>query len=97
MNYKIECNCDVAKLMRGLCPVPGYDYRKLMIVELKAGERVAPHSHKGHAVLYYPSDAEPIQIEPKAGTIIYIPPGIRHSVPPVTMDRVSFAMIVDDL
>ena len=97
MNKKVECSCGIDKLMRGVVPVVGNEYRKLMIVDLKAGEEIRPHKHKGHAVLYYPMDSSPITFEPQAGTVIYIPPGCRHWVNPVPVERMSFAMIVDDI
>ena len=65
------------------------------MVELEAGEQIGPHKHKGHSLIYYPMDSSAVVFEPRAGSMIYLPPGTRHWVPPVDADRVSFAMIVD--
>ena len=95
MNYKLECDCRLAEIMRSFVPLPGYDRQKLILVHLAAGEQVGMHEHREHSVLYYPEDAAAIMFEPKAGTMIYLPPGVRHSVPKVSEDRVSLAMLVD--
>ena len=84
-------------MLRDIVPIPGGGYRKLLMVEMKRGESIAAHSHKGGTVLCYPLDSSPILFEPQAGTIIYLPPGVVHCVPPVESDRISFAMIVDPL
>jgi len=85
----------MVKVMRDLVPVPGDQYRKLILVDLKPGEEVREHEHSGHSLLYYPFDAGPILIQPTAGVMVYLPPGTRHAVPPVEDGRVSFAMIVN--
>ena len=96
MNMLLKCNCKLSYVMRDMIPLPGAEFRKLIMVQLEAGEYVAEHSHKGHAALYYPMDSSSICFEPRAGTVIYLPPGTKHSVPPVDVDRISFAMIVDE-
>ena len=95
MNKTVNCNCALGWLMRDLVPVPGSEWRKLILVELKPGEEVREHEHEGHALLYYPAAASEIRIRPSAGMMIYLPAGIRHSVPRVDGPRASIAMIVD--
>lgn len=98
MNHKLKCtpeSCAVAAAMRGFCPVPDSAFKKFMLVELKSGETVAEHQHKGHTVLYYPKDASPVMIQPTAGMMIYLPPETPHSVPPPGKNRLSLAMIID--
>ena len=87
--------------MRRACPVPGEEWDKLLTVWLNPGEEVKEHAHKRHAVLYYPEDCDPIYIDaelvkPTAGTVLYLPPGTLHTVPPVTRRRLSVAMLVSD-
>ena len=94
-NHNIKCNCKLAEMMRAGCPLPGTNYRKMIMVSMEKGDSIAEHSHKGGTVLYYPMDSSIIQFEPSAGTIIYLPPGVKHTVPPVLSDRISFAMIID--
>lgn len=95
MNTKINCDCQLARRLRGFIPAPRSEYRKLIIVELEAGAEIRAHEHLGHTALYYPMDSDAIVLEPKAGTVIYVPPGCRHWVPPVDRGRISFAMVVD--
>jgi len=95
MNKNIKCNCDLAMYIRGFFPVPGFDFRKLILVELKPGESVAKHEHHGHTVLFYPEAVEPVIITPSAGMMVYIPPHTKHEVPAVESDRMSIAMIVE--
>lgn len=98
MNHAITCNCKLAgklaTLMRSTIPVEGIDFTNLIMVDLKAGERIGRHTHKFHTALYYPADTEPILVEPVAGMIIYLPPGTPHSVPTVNESRASMAMLV---
>ncbi len=97
MNKKINCKCELAELMRQVIPVPGTAYRKMILVALERGESVSVHEHRGHSALYYPADSSPVIVHPRAGMIIYLPPGTEHSVPPVGPPRVSVAMIVEPL
>ena len=96
MNIKLNCTCNLAKHMRAFCPVPGLDFRKLILVKLEPGESVAEHQHKCGVVLYYPADAAPVSFEPLAGTMIFLPANTKHSVAPVGQARTSIAMVVDN-
>lgn len=96
MTINLVCKCKLAEQLRTLAPLPGSDFRKCMVVTMKAGDEIPPHEHRGSTLLYYPMDSSPIVFEPQAGTVIYLPPGVRHWVPPVDADRVSFAMVIDN-
>ena len=96
-NRKINCTCQLAEQMRAFVPLSGCEFRKLMLVELQPGERVAEHQHSGHTVLYYPDNCGPVTIEPTRGMMIYLPPMTLHSVPIVESNRASIAMVVDEL
>ena len=98
MNHKLRCtpdDCQVAAAMRGFCPVPDRIFKKFILVELESGDTVAEHQHPEHTVLFYPKDSSPVMIQPTAGTMIYLPPGTLHSVPPPGKNRLSLAMIID--
>jgi len=91
----VNCTCALAEVLRSFAPLSGDEYRALVLVELKPGEGTPPHNHKHHTVVYYPQDARPITIEPKAGMLLYMPPGTPHNVPPGDAARVSVAMVID--
>lgn len=97
MNKNIKCSCAFADYLRTFAPVPGNDFRKLIQIELNPGEEVREHDHHGHTILFYPADASPLVVKPKAGMIVYLPPRTLHSVPPVPGEtvRVSMAMIIE--
>ena len=95
-NHIVKCTCKLAQLLRDFAPVPGDDYRHLVVVELKPGETIKTHQHRHHTVVYYPVDASPITIQPRAGMLVYLPPDTPHNVPATAAPRVSLAMIIDD-
>ncbi len=96
MNHKLNCTCKLAQVMRDFLPLPGCDFKKLILVDLQPGEGVAEHQHPEHVILHYPHDSpDPVTIYPKAGMLLYIPPGAVHEVPPATQPRQSIAMVVD--
>lgn len=64
------------------CPVAG-EVTKFLSVLLRPGQEIKPHSHKRHAMIWYPD-----------GRIKYIAPGTVHDVPRVTVERLSVAMLV---
>ncbi len=66
-----------------------------MTVRLQPGERIGPHKHVYHTMLYYPEPAEPVVITPQPGTLLYLPPGTQHEVPAVKRERVSIAMLIE--
>ena len=86
----------IAEFMRDHCPVEGRDWMKYMEVTMKPGENIKRHKHRYHAVLFYPADAEAVVVEPKKGTLIYMPPETYHEVPPVKAARRSLAMIIEE-
>ena len=86
----------IAEYMRDACPVEGRAWMKYIEVTLKPGENIKRHKHRYHAVLYYPIDASAVVVEPKKGTIIYMPPGTYHEVPRVVESRRSLAMIIEE-
>lgn len=86
----------LAYKMRAACPLPGGEFDKFMQVELSPGQRVAHHAHKRHAVLYYPETADKLIVYPEAGTMLYLPPGTFHEVPPVLTHRISIAMLIGE-
>ncbi len=85
----------VGEMMRDHCYVPGRDWYKFMEVTLKKGERIGPHKHVYHTVLYYPEAACPVIVTPEPGTILYLPPGTQHEVPAVKKPRISIAMLIE--
>jgi len=91
----------IAQAMRAACPVTGFDYDKFMTVLLKPGEQIAEHSHKRHAILFYPELCDPVIVNgkcvyPELGEIIYIKPGVKHRVGIVEKPRLSVAMLVSE-
>lgn len=84
-----------AGMMRAACPTSGIDWYKFMAVTLKPGENIKSHKHKHHLVMYYPEQAEQIIVTPQPGTMLYLPPGTLHEVPPVKRERLSIAMLMD--
>lgn len=84
-----------AGMMRAACPLDGIDWFKFMTVRLLAGEIIKAHKHNHHLVLYYPEPAEPLLITPQPGTMLYLPPGTTHEVPPIQRERLSIAMLID--
>ena len=94
--HPVECTCKLAELLRGFAPVPGIDWRALVVVELKPGETLKNHAHQHHTVVYYPTDASAIIIEPRAGMLVYMPPLTPHDVPISPAPRVSVAMVIDE-
>jgi len=97
MNYNMHCTCKLAELMRAAMPIPGDDYKRMVLVDLKPGERVGRHQHKQHTVLYYPKDAGPVIVTPVEGMIIYLPAETPHHVPPGTEPRLSVAMLIEPI
>ncbi len=93
----VNCTCELAQLVRNFAPVAGDDYRTMVLVELQPGESLDDHKHDHHTVVCWPVDASPITIEPKAGMLLYMPPGTKHTVPPGDAARVSVAMVIDCL
>ena len=93
---------ELAMEMRRACPVPGNKWDKFMTVLLQTGQQIPHHHHKRHTILFYPEDADPAiingnLIHPQAGEIIYLEPGIPHSVPVVRVGpRLSVAMLVSE-
>ncbi len=94
VNIKLDCNCKLAEHMRGFVPVPGDSYENLLLVNMKKGDRISPHKHVYHTVLYYPEDSEPVVVTPTAGMMIYLPANTLHEVPVTTKPRQSIAMLV---
>ena len=101
MNRKIhcqlnpgECTC-LADMVRRACPKLGGDWVKFMAVMLKPGIGIDLHQHPEHTVLFFPQDCEPVTVTPKAGSMLYLPPGTEHSVAAVKEPRLSVAMLVD--
>ncbi len=77
--------------------MPGTSFQKMILVDLENGEAVAEHQHPEHTVLYYPFDCDPVLVHPRAGMLIYLPPGCVHEVPPAKCRRRSVAMIVEPI
>jgi hypothetical protein len=99
--HEIPIAATIGLAMRCACPVLGCDWDKFMTVLLQPGESISSHQHKRHTILYYPEDCEPVVvngevIEPKAGQIMYMEPGVVHHVPKVTRTRLSVAMQVSE-
>lgn len=96
MNYRMDCTCKLAELMRDIVPLaPGYEFDRMVIVEMHDGDRIGAHQHTEHTALYYPMAAAPIKVTPVPGMMIYLPPGCQHSVPDTTERRLSVAMLVE--
>ena len=95
MNTILTCSCKLADVLRSVVPVPGIDFDRMVLVNLKPGESVSAHQHSHHTALYYPADSAPLLVTPIAGMIIYLPPGTPHEVSKVNDDRLSVAMIVE--
>jgi len=88
----------LAREMRGLIPVDGDDWVKLITVAIEPGQTnhqgQNPHSHEEWTAVYYHDlgdPAVPIYVEaersvdeivPAPGDVIVIPPGVRHWVAP---------------
>ena len=93
-----ELGYRIAKAMRRHFPVPGKVWDKYLTVYLKVGQDIPAHEHKRHAVLWYPEPTmvliEKRERELLAGEMIYLEPGTTHSVPRVTVERLSVAMLV---
>jgi len=79
--------------MRAACAGSGEIY-KFMTVRMQPTNRISAHKHVYHTVLYYPELAEPVMVTPQPGTMLYLPPGTTHEVPPVKRERISIAMLV---
>ena len=90
----------IARAMRRYFGVPGTVWDKYLTVFLKPGQHIAAHSHKRHAVLWYPEATEilvkGIELSVLAGEMIYLPPHTLHEVPRVTVERLSVAMLVSE-
>ena len=91
----------IAQAMRAACPVPGDTWDKFMTVLLEPGEEIKVHSHKRHAILFYPELCDPVIVNgkcvyPELGEILYIKPGVRHRVGKVDKPRLSVAMLVSE-
>ena len=68
----------------------------MLLVDLQPGENVAAHEHPEHVILHYPHDSpDPVLVYPRAGMLVYIPPGAVHEVAPASEPRQSIAMVVD--
>ena len=88
----------IATSMRARFPVEGWSWDKYLTVYLKPGQDIPAHEHKRHAVLWYP-EATTVIVDSKeqhvlAGEMLYMKPGTTHSVPRVTVERLSVAMLV---
>ena len=92
----VRGNESTAEWLRKKCPIPGEEWDKYIAVLLSPGEKITTHAHKRHTVLFYPEDADPVTITPKAGTVLYLPVDTFHSVAPVERARLSVAMLVLD-
>ena len=68
---------------------------KFMSVRMKPGENIKAHKHAHPAVLFYPEIAEPVIITPQPGTMLFLPIGTVHEVPPVKRHRKSIAMLME--
>lgn len=91
----------LAQAIRAECPVPGDTWHKLFAVWKAVGGEVADHQHREHVMLFYPNACDPILIEgelfhPEAGTVLHIDPWTHHSVPSITAERLTIAMLVKD-
>jgi len=86
---------EFAEAMLNACPVPGRRF-KFMAVTMQPGENIKAHQHRQHLVMYYPEAAESIIVTPEPGTMLYLPIGTRHEVPPVKSARFSLAMLIEE-
>ena len=86
---------DIGRRMRAACPVPGDTWFAYMSVEVDPGGYIKDHKPRQHLVLYYPDACEPIIIHPQPGTMLYLPVGTVHEVPPVKKLRFSRAMLIE--
>lgn len=91
----------LAKAMRAECPVPGDDWHKLFVVSLSIGAELPDHSHREHTMVLYPEACDPVLIEgvlfhPEKGDMLHMSPRTHHSVPPVTTERLTIALLVKD-
>ena len=95
-----ELGYRIAKAMRRHFPFSGQDWDKYLTVYLTPGQDIPAHSHKRHAVLWYPEPTSVLvdakEREMLAGEMIYLPPQTLHSVPRVTVERLSVAMLVSE-
>ena len=73
----------MARAMRQAAPLAGTSWDKYLTVYLKPGQDIPAHEHRRHTMLWYPS-----------GELTYLVPGITHSVPRVTVERLSVAMLI---
>ena len=84
--------------MRARFPFTGHEWDKYLTVYLKPGQDIPAHEHKRHAVLWYPESTSVVvagqEMKLAAGEMIYLEPGTTHSVPRVTVERLSVAMLV---
>ena len=94
-NQPGECTC-VADMMRRACPQLGGDWMNFLAVMLKPGSNIKSHKHIQHTVLYYPEDCAEVTLKPSAGTMLYLPPGVEHSVQAIKEPRLSIAMLIED-
>ena len=86
---------EYAEAMLNACPV-GEHWFQFMAVEMQPGENIKAHAHRQHLVLYYPEAAGPVIVTPEPGTMLYLPIGTRHEVPPVKSARLSIAMLIEE-
>lgn len=87
---------EYAERIRAACPVPGDAWFQFMEVTMQPGENIKAHQHRQHLVLYYPEAAGPVIVTPEPGTMLYLPIGTRHEVPPVKSARRSIAMLIEE-
>ena len=90
----------IATSMRKRFPFVGHQWDKYLTVYLKVGQDIPAHSHKRHAVLWYPRSTtvvvEKLEQTLGDGEMIYLPPQTLHEVPRVTVERISVAMLVSE-
>lgn len=98
---------ELQKAMRACIPVPGTKWKKDVHVLIEEGEEIRPHAHADEwtAIFYvdpgYPRVAIIIdpdgRIEPKAGQLFVLRPGVVHAVEKSKSERtrISFAMLVE--
>ena len=90
----------IESAMRLACPVSGDHWDKFMTVLLQQGKEIKAHKHKRHTMLFYPDAVMTIiagrTLVFSAGALVYIPPGVEHSVPPAPRTRLSVAMLISD-
>jgi len=83
-------------MMRRACPKLGGDWVSFLAVMLKPGSNIKTHKHIQHTVLYYPEDCAEVSLKPKAGTMLYLPPGVEHGVQAIKEPRLSIAMLIEE-